>query len=119
MNRSGSADLPLHGGTVPPWLATRMARLGRVIVEALVHHYGRDELPRPLPHPFRVPSLGRVLGLDRPSSGLTPSVGNALPLGLAPVERELGLPVCGGRGKPPRKTPAQLLAVAERTGLDG
>jgi uncharacterized protein len=41
--RTGSADLPLHGGRVPPWLATRMSSLGAVITQAIVHHYGRDE----------------------------------------------------------------------------
>src|SRR5271167_3418060 len=44
--RAGSADLPLHGGHVPKWLADRMTRLGAVMSEAIVHHYGRDELLR-------------------------------------------------------------------------
>jgi hypothetical protein len=39
--RTGSADLPLHGGRVPAWLSDRMARLGRVLVEAIVLHYGK------------------------------------------------------------------------------
>ncbi len=50
--RAGSADLPLHGGQVPSWLADRMTRLGAVMSEAIVHHYGRDELLRRLAHPF-------------------------------------------------------------------
>ena len=62
--RSGSADLPLHGGRVPAWLAGRMARLGRVIVEALVIHYGRHEVLRRLAHPFWFQSLGCVMGMD-------------------------------------------------------
>jgi uncharacterized protein len=84
--RSGSATLPLHGGRVPPWLAERMAKLGRVIVEALVHHYGRDEVLRRLSHPFWFQSFGAVMGMDWHSSGITTSVLGALKRGLAPVQ---------------------------------
>jgi len=117
--RTGSADLPLHGGRVPDWLASRMARLGRVVVEALVLEYGRREVLRRLAHPFWFQSLGAVMGMDWHSSGITTSVVGALKRGLAPVERELGLHVCGGRGRHSRKTPNELRAVAERAGLDG
>ena len=51
-HRAGSADLPLHGGQVPHWLASRMSRLGAVMAEAIVHHYGRDEFIRRLANPF-------------------------------------------------------------------
>jgi uncharacterized protein len=117
--RTGSADLPLHGGRVPAWLATRMARLGRVMVEALVLHYGRHELLRRLADPFWFQSLGCVMGMDWHSSGITTSVLGALKRGLAPVAAELGIHVCGGRGRQSRATPAELLAVGERVGLDG
>ena len=117
--RTGSADLPLHGGRVPPWLATRMATLGRVIVEAVVHHYGRDELLRRLAHPFWFQSFGAVMGMDWHSSGITTSVMGALKRGLAPLESELGIYVCGGRGRHSRKTPSELLEVGDKTGLDG
>jgi hypothetical protein len=119
MGRSGTADLPLHGGRVPAWLAARMARLGRVLTEAIVYHYGRDELLRRLAHPFWFQSLGCVMGMDWHSSGITTSVLGALRRGLAPVEWELGLHVCGGRGRHSRRTPDELSAVGERTGLDG
>jgi hypothetical protein len=118
VKRSGSADLPLHGGHVPPWLAKRMAALGRVIVEAIVHHYGRDEVLRRLSHPFWFQSFGAVMGMDWHSSGITTSVLGALKRGLAPIEDELGIYVCGGKGAQSRKTPAELLCVGERTGLD-
>jgi hypothetical protein len=72
--RTGSADLPLHGGHVPQWLAARMARLGRVVVEAVVHHYGRNEFLRRLAHPFWFQSFGAVMGMDWHSSGITTSV---------------------------------------------
>ena len=98
MGRTGSASLPLHGGRVPQWLASRMASLGRVMVEAMVHHYGRDELLRRLAHPFWFQSFGAVMGMDWHSSGITTSVIGALKRGLGPLQDELGIYVCGGRG---------------------
>jgi hypothetical protein len=117
--RAGSADLPLHGGHVPRWLADRMTRLGAVMSQAIVHHYGRDELLRRLAHPFWFQSFGAVMGMDWHSSGITTSVIGALKRGLGPLERELGIHVCGGRGKHSRKTPQELVAIGERTGCDG
>ena len=117
--RTGSADLPLHGGRVPEWLASRMARLGRVVAEAIVHHYGRQELLRRLAHPFWFQSFGAEMGRDWHSSGITTSVLGALKRGLGPVEWELGLHVCGGRGRHSRKTPDELVAVGSRVGFDG
>jgi uncharacterized protein len=116
--RTGSADLPLHGGRVPPWLSARMAKLGRVIVEAVVHHYGRDELLRRLAHPFWFQSFGSVMGMDWHSSGITTSVIGALKRGLEPVQTELGIFVCGGKGAHSRRTPAELLDIGHRTGMD-
>src|SRR6202046_4286132 len=117
--RAGSADLPLHNGRVPAWLGQRMARLGAVIAEAIVHHYGREEFLRRLAHPFWFQSFGAVMGMDWHSSGITTSVLGALKRGLAPLEGELGLHVCGGRGKHSRRTPHELRAIGERVGLDG
>jgi len=116
---TGSADLPLHGGRVPHWLGVRMSQLGRVIVEAIVLHYGREELLRRLAHPFWFQSFGAVMGMDWHSSGITTSVLGALKRGLAPVSHELGITVCGGRGRHSRRTPDELRAVGERTGHDG
>jgi uncharacterized protein len=118
-NRAGSADLPLHGGRVPLWLAERMTRLGVVISEAIVHHHGRDELLRRLSHPFWFQSFGSVMGMDWHSSGITTSVIGALKRGLEPLAGELGVHVCGGRGKHSRKTPVELVAIGERVGFDG
>jgi hypothetical protein len=115
---SGTADLPLHGGRVPAWLASRMASLGRVVVEAIAHEYGRDEVLRRLADPFWFQSFGAVMGMDWHSSGITTSVVAALKRGLAPVEGELGLHVCGGRGRASRRTPDELTALGERLGLD-
>ena len=117
--RTGSADLPLHGGRVPRWLGERMTRLGAVISQAVVHHYGRDELLRRLANPFWFQSFGCVMGMDWHSSGITTSVIGALKRGLKPLENELGLHVCGGRGTHSRKTPDELIAIADRVGFDG
>jgi uncharacterized protein len=117
--RTGSADLPLHSGRVPHWLGNRMSRLGAVIAEAIVHHYGRDELLRRLAHPFWFQSLGAVMGMDWHSSGITTSVIGALKRGLAPIEGDLGIHVCGGRGKHSRRTPEELVSIGDRVGIDG
>jgi uncharacterized protein len=119
MKRSGFADLPLHGGRVPPWLAERMQKLGTAIVESIVHHYGAAEFLSRLSNPFWFQALGSVMGMDWHSSGITTSVLAALKRGLNPRAHELGIYVCGGRGKQSRKTPGELLALADRTGLDG
>jgi len=117
--RSGSAILPLHGGRVPPWLATRMSMLGGVITQAIVHHYGRDEFLQRLSHPFWFQSFGAVMGMDWHSSGITTSVIGALKRGLGPLSSELGIHVCGGRGQHSRKTPDELRLLGERIGFDG
>ncbi len=118
-HRAGSADLPLHGGQVPRWLASRMSRLGAVMAEAIVHHYGRDEFIRRLANPFWFQSFGAVMGMDWHSSGITTSVIGALKCGLAPLTKELGVHVCGGRGKHSRRTPHELVTIGARTGVDG
>ena len=96
-----------------------MARLGAVITESIVHHFGRDEFLRRLAHPFWFQSFGAVMGMDWQSSGITTSVIGALKRGLKPLEGELGLHVCGGRGSHSRKTPAELVAIGDRVGFDG
>lgn len=119
MKRSGSADLPLHYGTVPPWLAERMAKLGLAVVETIVMDYGKDEVLRRLSDPFWFQSLGAVMGMDWHSSGITTSVLYALKKSVNPRSRELGIYICGGRGKHSRQTPAELLTISEATGLNG
>ncbi len=119
MNRSGSADLPLHYGTVPPWLAQRMSRLGGAIAEAIVMEYGQKALLERLSNPFWFQSLGCVLGMDWHSSGITTSVMGALKKSVNKRASELGIYICGGRGKASLQTPDELLAIAGKTGLDG
>ena len=109
MKRSGSADLPLHDGRVPPWLAQRMEKLGTAITESIVYSYGTAEFLSRLSDPFWFQAFGCVMGMDWHSSGITTSVMAALKRGLNPRARELGIYICGGRGKQSRRTPDELL----------
>ncbi len=119
MKRTGTADLPLHYGNVPKWLYDRMEKLGSLIVESIVELYGNREFIRRLSDPLWFQSLGCVLGMDWHSSGITTSVMGALKRGLEPKSRELGIFICGGRGRYSRQTPQELIEVSNRTGLDG
>lgn len=119
MKRSGTADLPLHGGRVPEWLAGRMTRLGTAISESIIIQYGTAELLSRLSDPFWFQALGCVMGMDWHSSGITTSVLGALKRGLNPRAGELGVFVCGGRGRHSRRTPEELRGIAEATGLSG
>ena len=116
---SGHADLPLHTGTVPRWLADRMMVLGTLITESLVENFGPDEVLVRLSDPLWFQSFGAVMGMDWHSSGITTSVMYALKRGLNPRAKELGIYVCGGRGKYSRMTPQELLDIADREGLNG
>jgi uncharacterized protein len=119
VKRSGFADLPLHGGYVPAWLAERMTKLGTAIAESVLLHYGQAEFLSRLSDPFWFQALGGVMGMDWHSSGITTSVMGALKRGLNPRASELGLFVCGGRGKQSRRTPDELRIIAGKQGLDG
>jgi uncharacterized protein len=119
MKRSGSANLPLHYGYVPQWLAERMAKLGLAITESIIAEYGHNEILRRLSDPFWFQSFGAVMGMDWHSSGITTSVMGALKRAVNPHATELGIYICGGKGKHSRKAPDELIAVAEQTGLNG
>ena len=119
MKRSGTADLPLHGGRVPPWLAERMTQLGTAISEVIIQDYGTSAFLSRLSDPFWFQALGAVMGMDWHSSGITTSVMGALKRGLAPRADELGIYICGGRGRFSRNTPQELRSIAERRGFDG
>ena len=119
MKRSGSADLPLHYGYVPKWLADRMAKLGLAITESIITEYGKQEILRRLSDPFWFQSFGAVMGMDWHSSGITTSVMGALKKAVNPHAKQLGLYVCGGKGKFSKETPNELLKIADNTGLNG
>jgi hypothetical protein len=112
------ADLPLHYGKVPEWLAVRMRSLGGAIIASIVQEYGREEVLSRLSDPFWFQALGCVLGMDWHSSGITTSVMGALKGAVNKQSGELGIYICGGRGKHSRETPNELKVIAEKTGLD-
>lgn len=119
MKRSGAADLPLHYGFIPKWLSERMAKLGLAITESVIAEYSPAEMVRRLSDPFWFQSFGAVMGMDWHSSGITTSVMGALKAAINPHSRQLGIYICGGKGKSSTKTPGELVRVAELTGLDG
>jgi len=118
MKRSGTADLPLHYGAVPPWLAERMAKLGLAITEVILMEYGKADWIRRLSDPCWFQSLGAVMGMDWHSSGITTSVLGALKKAINPLSKELGIYICGGKGKHSRQVPNELVAIGEKTGLN-
>src|SRR6187399_111507 len=119
MIRSGLADLPLHGGRVPVWLAERMARMGAAVTELIVQDYGTSEFLSRLSDPFWFQAFGFVLGMDWHSSGITTSVMGALKKALNHRFNELGIFIAGGKGKYSRQTPAELISLGDKTGLNG
>lgn len=119
MKRSGAADLPIYGGAIPTWLFDRMTQLCLPVVESIVTEYGQEEFLRRLSDPFWFQSFGAVIGMDWNSSGVTTAVMAALKKSLNPRSKEMGLYVCGGKGKQSLKTPAELVIVGDKTGLDG
>lgn len=119
MKRSGIADLPLHHGRVPQWLAERMAKLGAAITETVVRDYGASAFLSRLSDPFWFQAFGAVMGMDWHSSGITTSVMGALKRGLGARANELGIYICGGRGRFSRNTPQELRTLADRHGFDG
>jgi uncharacterized protein len=119
MKRSGTADLPLHGGRVPQWLATRMTELGTAIAEQAILDYGQTGFLMRLSDPFWFQAYGAVMGMDWHSSGITTSVLGALKHGMNPRFSELGVMFCGGRGRHSIRTPDEIRAFSLKTGLDG
>jgi uncharacterized protein len=113
------ADLPLHYGRVPPWLAERMTLLGGAITESIILEYGKSEVLKKLSDPLWFQAFGCVLGMDWHSSGITTSVMGALKRAINLRSKELGIYICGGRGKHSRKTPDELVQISNLTGLDG
>jgi len=118
-NSTRHADLPLHYGQVPPWLAQRMSLLGGAITESIVSEYGKSAFLSRLSDPFWFQAFGAVLGMDWHSSGITTSVMGALKRALNPKFKDIGIYICGGKGKHSTQTPAELIALADRTGLNG
>ncbi|KPJ57583.1 hypothetical protein AMJ49_00480 [Parcubacteria bacterium DG_74_2] len=115
--RTGIATVPLDYGKCPPWLFERMKRLSRAIILAIVEEFGIEEILKRLSDPVWFQSLGCVIGFDWNSSGLTTTALGALKEGLRGLENNLGIFLCGGKGKTSRKTPNQIQKWGEFLGF--
>jgi len=106
--KTGTAHLPLHYGTAPLWLFEKMTKLAREISLILITEYGTDEYLKRLSNPNWFQAFGCVLGFDWHSSGLTTTTCGAIKEGFKPIEKDLGIFVCGGKGRTSRKTPSEI-----------
>jgi uncharacterized protein len=116
--RTGTAQLPLHGGRAPAWLFTRMVKLAREITIHVTAEYGPEEMLRRLSDPFWFQAFGCVLGFDWHSSGVTTTVTGAVKEGIRGLEKDLGFYAGGGKGKVSRNTPAEIATACEHLGID-
>lgn len=118
MKRAGTADLPLHYGHVPLWLAERMGKLGLAITEEIISNKGKNDFLSRMSDPFWFQSLGAVMGMDWHSSGITTSVMGALKRNVNLYAKEFGICICGGKGKHSTNTPSEIIKFSEKTGLN-
>lgn len=117
--RTGSANLPLHGGKCPAWLFRHMKVLSTAIVEVILEDFGVDEVLKRLADPYWFQALGCVIGFDWHSSGVTTTVCGALKEGLADIGPQAGLFLAGGKGRASRHTPLEIADFAERYPIRG
>src|SRR3990170_403702 len=115
MQRTGVANLPLHGGKAPSWLTGRMRKLAREIATIIIDEYGTDMFLTRLSDPYWFQAFGCVLGYDWHSSGVTTVVTGVLKQALSPQEH--GIAVCGGKGRTSRQTPDEITKKAEVFGF--
>ncbi|MFH0860974.1 MAG: DUF763 domain-containing protein [Candidatus Altiarchaeota archaeon] len=106
MQRSGTVDLPLHGGRAPRWLFTRMVKLAKAVSDHIVYEHGSAELLRRVSDPYWFQAFSCVLGFDWHSSGTTTTTCGALKEAVIPAEH--GIAVCGGKGAASRRTPSEI-----------
>lgn len=116
--RTGIANLPLHGGRAPRWLFDRMVKLAREITIVIVSDSGPEEMLRRLSHPYWFQAFGCILGFDWHSSGVTTTLCGALKEGIKGLEKDLGFFVAGGKGKTSRKTPSEVENWGEILSID-
>ncbi|MCD6470234.1 DUF763 domain-containing protein [Candidatus Bathyarchaeota archaeon] len=115
MRRTGFAELPLHRGKAPQWLVERMIKLAKEIVIIIVDEYGRDVFLQRISDPYWFQAFGCVLGYDWHSSGVTTVVTGVLKTALK--DEDLGIAVCGGKGKLSRETLSEIVKVGEAFNL--
>lgn len=111
--RTGIATVPLDYGKCPRWLFERMKKLSRTIILTIREEFGPKEVLKRLADPVWFQSLACVIGFDWNSSGATTTTLGALKAGLFGLEKELGIFICGGKGKTSKKTPEQIQRWSE------
>ncbi|HDG64223.1 MAG TPA: DUF763 domain-containing protein [Thermococcus sp.] len=116
MMRRGIAELPLHGGHVPRWLALRMKRLADLVIKLLVDEYGTQGVLERLADPVWFQALNNLIGMDWDSSGSTTVTAGMVKEVLS--KEDLGIKAAGGKGAKSRKTPEELKQISEIYGLD-
>lgn len=116
--RTGVADFTLDWGRCPRWLFDRMVRLARAIGIAVIREFGPEEFLKRLADPVWFQSLGCVLAFDWNASGLTTTTLGALKFAFRGLEKDLGIFICGGKGKTSRKTPDEIKNWGWRLSLD-
>jgi len=112
--KTGTSDLPLHYGSAPRWLFEQMTKLAREVSLILITEQGKEEYLKKLANPDWFQAFGCVLGFDWHSSGLTTTTCGAIKEGLRPIQKDLGIFVCGGKGKTSRKTPFEIESLGQR-----
>jgi len=108
MIERGIATFGLDYGKCPPWLFERMVKLGREMIRVIIEEWGSEEFVKRIADPVWFQSLGTVLAFDWNASGLTTILTAALKEAIRGNERNLGLFICGGKGKTSRKTPIEI-----------
>ncbi len=116
--KRGVATFTLDTGHCPPWLFKRMVKLGREMVRVIVDEYGASEFVKRISDPVWFQSLGTVLAFDWNASGLTTILTAALKEAIRGEEKDLGVFICGGKGKTSRKTPDEILDWGQRLNLE-
>ncbi|MBI4119749.1 MAG: DUF763 domain-containing protein [Parcubacteria group bacterium] len=117
MIQRGIATFTLDYGKCPRWLFERMVKLGRQMIHAIIAEEGSDALIKRIGDPVWFQSLGTVLAFDWNASGLTTILTAALKEAIRGEEKELGVFICGGKGKTSRRTPDEIYNWGERIGL--
>jgi len=117
MINKGIATFTLDYGKCPKWLFDRMVLLSKRMIYAIITEEGPDEFIKRISDPVWFQSLGTVLAFDWNASGLTTILTAALKEAIRGSERDLGIFICGGKGKTSLKTPEQIINWAERIAL--
>ncbi|MGC9046881.1 MAG: DUF763 domain-containing protein [Minisyncoccia bacterium] len=117
MIERGCATFGLDYGKCPPWLFQRMVKLSSIMLDIIVEEFGPDYFVKNISDPVWFQSLGTVLAFDWNSSGLTTILTAALKQAIKGKEKDLGIFICGGKGKTSKKVPGEIMNWGDILGL--